>query len=476
MKEQKNIDRLFQEKFKDYEATPSDKVWAGIVDKQKKRRTVIPLWLQLGGAAAVLALLILAGNFIFTPADTPDAEIVLEETKTLEDNNNIEITNTSEKNTAVATSEEESAETREQNNPHSNRSSVINTETSKTVAQTSQNEKADAGNNTATSKPTQPVVTDTTSSYGIAQSNQNNNANPLQQQNTAAENQANAIAATENVSKDDRLPAEETKSLQEIADAQKEDAIADAEVEDPKSKTDTRWGITPMVAPVYYNSFGGSGIASEFADNKKSGDVNFSYGVQVSYAVTNKLTVRSGINKVDLGYRTEQINFAPTIQARSISSIDYNQSSQLIQIADGNKSLASSAAEFANNSTVAGTSINNALHQELGYIEVPFEAEYALLDRKVGIQVIGGFSTLFLNNNSISLEESNSVSRLGASNSLNNTSFSTNVGLGLDYKFTDRIQFNLEPMFKYQLNAYTKTVSDFRPYYLGLYTGLSIKF
>ena len=94
----------------------------------------------------------------------------------------------------------------------------------------------------------------------------------------------------------------------------------------------------------------------------------------------------------------------------------------------------------------------------------------------MGIQVIGGFSTLFLNNNSISLEESNSVSRLGASNSLNNTSFSTNVGLGLDYKFTDRIQFNLEPMFKYQLNAYTKTVSDFRPYYLGLYTGLSIKF
>ena len=101
MKEQKNIDRLFQEKFKDYEATPSDKVWAGIVDKQKKRHTVIPLWLQLGGAAAVLSLLILAGNFIFTPADTPDAEVVLEETKTSEDNNSIEITNTSEKNWKV---------------------------------------------------------------------------------------------------------------------------------------------------------------------------------------------------------------------------------------------------------------------------------------------------------------------------------------------------------------------------------------
>lgn len=66
MKEQKNIDRLFQEKFKDFEAMPDDKVWAGIVDKQQKKRAIIPLWLQLSGAAAILALIFIAGNFIFS--------------------------------------------------------------------------------------------------------------------------------------------------------------------------------------------------------------------------------------------------------------------------------------------------------------------------------------------------------------------------------------------------------------------------
>jgi len=39
MKEKKNIDRLFQEKFKNFEAHPSDRVWAGIAQNQKKLRS-----------------------------------------------------------------------------------------------------------------------------------------------------------------------------------------------------------------------------------------------------------------------------------------------------------------------------------------------------------------------------------------------------------------------------------------------------
>lgn len=70
MKEQKNIDRLFQERFKDFEAHPSPEVWAKIKDRldQKKKRKVIPLWWKLGGAAALLALLFFVGNLYFAPS------------------------------------------------------------------------------------------------------------------------------------------------------------------------------------------------------------------------------------------------------------------------------------------------------------------------------------------------------------------------------------------------------------------------
>ena len=479
MKEQKNIDRLFQEKFKDFEAMPDDKVWAGIVDKQQKKRAIIPLWLQLSGAAAVLALILLAGNLVFSTSDAQDVEVVLEKTETPEQEQRTPKTIEQTANNDVVSSVEKSTEDSNLQKKAESNSSTKATIVASTSATEANQGKSKASNTTQNRNTSESKKSGSTAaSTGIATADQGNDANATQDDNTSnTEQNTTAIAATENESQENTA-ADELPSLEEIANAQnEEEALADTETSNTASQNTSRWGITPMVAPVYYNSFGGSGIAAEFADNKKSGDVNFSYGVQVSYAINDRLTVRSGVNKVDLGYRTEQVNFAPSIQGQSISSIDYNQNSQLIQVADANKSLASSAAEFASNASVAGTSINNALRQELGYIEVPFEAEYALLNRKFGIQVIGGFSTLFLNDNSISLEENNNlVSRIGSSNSLNNTSFSTNVGLGLDYKFTPHIQFNLEPMFKYQLNAYTKSVSDFRPYYLGLYTGLSIRF
>ena len=37
MKQKKNIDRLFQEKFKNFEAHPSDQVWQNIVAAKKKK-------------------------------------------------------------------------------------------------------------------------------------------------------------------------------------------------------------------------------------------------------------------------------------------------------------------------------------------------------------------------------------------------------------------------------------------------------
>jgi len=458
---------------------PDDKVWAGIVDKQQKKRAIIPLWLQLSGAAAILALIFMAGNFIFSTSDAQDVEVVLEETETPEQEQRTPKTIEKTPDNAVVSSEEKSTEDSNSQKKAESNSSTKATAVASTSAKEANQGKSKASNTTQNRNTSESKKSGSTAaSTGIATADQGNDANATQDDKTSnTEQNTTAIAATENESQENAA-ADELPSLEEIANAQnEEEALADTETINTASQDASRWGITPMVAPVYYNSFGGSGIAAEFADNKKSGDVNFSYGVQVSYAINDRLTVRSGVNKVNLGYRTEQVNFAPSIQGQSISSIDYNQNSQLIQVADANKSLASSAAEFASNASVAGTSINNALRQELGYIEVPFEAEYALLNRKFGIQVIGGFSTLFLNDNSISLEENNNlVSRIGSSNSLNNTSFSTNVGLGLDYKFTPHIQFNLEPMFKYQLNAYTKSVSDFRPYYLGLYTGLSIRF
>jgi hypothetical protein len=59
MSDKKHIDRLFQEKLKNFEATPNDAVWDSIentLHQKKRKRRVIPLWWQIAGVAAILTL------------------------------------------------------------------------------------------------------------------------------------------------------------------------------------------------------------------------------------------------------------------------------------------------------------------------------------------------------------------------------------------------------------------------------------
>ena len=117
-----------------------------------------------------------------------------------------------------------------------------------------------------------------------------------------------------------------------------------------------------------------------------------------------------------------------------------------------------------------------AIDQQFGFIEVPLEIEYAVINKKIGINVIGGFSTFFVDKNDIySVIDGNST-RIGEANNINNMSYSANFGLGINYNFSSKLKLNLEPMFKYQINTFTNSSGDFQPYFIGLYTGFSFKF
>ena len=75
MSDKKHIDRLFQEKFKDFEAKPNANVWAGIQSKmeqpKEKSKTILPLWLRFAGIAAVLVILFTVGNLVFNNENIP---------------------------------------------------------------------------------------------------------------------------------------------------------------------------------------------------------------------------------------------------------------------------------------------------------------------------------------------------------------------------------------------------------------------
>ena len=212
--------------------------------------------------------------------------------------------------------------------------------------------------------------------------------------------------------------------------------------------------------------------------NSKSGNVNLSYGLRVSYDINKKLSIRSGLQRVDYGYDTNDISFSASLTASTndqIDNINYASTSRNLVVRnmeDNKRSEQEISLEFvAQNPARDGRMI-----QDFGYIEFPLEVNYALLDQKFGIRVIGGFSSLFLVSNSVVLEANGNTVEMGEANNINDLNLSTNIGFGLNYKFSPTLQLNLEPMFKYQLNTFTQTAGNFQPFSVGIYTGLNFKF
>jgi hypothetical protein len=71
----------------------------------------------------------------------------------------------------------------------------------------------------------------------------------------------------------------------------------------------------------------GSCIGEAFKDNAKSSAFNVSYGVLVGYNVAPKITVRTGVYRVNKSYTTQEINHGFDVQVLSSSSFQFDRQS-----------------------------------------------------------------------------------------------------------------------------------------------------
>ncbi len=514
MKEKKNIDNIFKEGFNNFEATPSPRVWENIqaqLEKEKKERKVIPLWVRLGGVAAIIALLLSVGNWIYNPSDlnTPsisDENVIKTEKKQQENNSEIvkeanEPQVASEENTFENESSEEVNSSKNKGETKSVNKSQINSseKAGRTVIASTHSEKKNSKEKTTPKNDflekkiskgnlNEDVAISKNSSEKINPNKtaKDANGNIIKTEKDIFETKKEGIAANEKTTKDsaeknivktETEVAKESQNKKSIFDAiaeENEDIIVE---KTKKQKPEHRWIVAPNVAPVYYSSLGnGSSIDPSFADNPQKGDVNMSYGVQVSYALNNRLSVRTGVNNVDLSYSTSGIEVGTGPVAVALRSVDYGSRQVVVTAADKGAFANANSSNGFGNITPKSTQGDTRLIQNINYYEVPVELKYAIINNKVGVNLIGGLSTLLLGNNEISVKADNFNTVLGDANNLSSVSFSTNVGLGLDYKVSKKFTFNIEPMFKYQLNPYTDSSVNFKPYYLGVYSGLSFKF
>lgn len=530
MKEKKHIDRLFQEHFKDFEVQPDDAVWDNIQEKlneKKKKRRVIPIWWRYAGVAALLLLLLTIGSSLFNDDNTEQITPQIVDTEKTDEDNPVDATpqnpSSDDKNNVIA-SDKTDSETHDVKNgankapaincvdetnknivPKKQSSSVANTKvikdplqktfktktaskgnnpaiitykdhiTKTEVANNKDSEKTLETKNTSDNKTTGNITTDKGISDNTNTSIASNKANTDTQDKTHVSTTEHTVTkVAENNTK------EEKQSI--------EDAIQQNKSLLEEEKTEVaglnKWSIAPNVAPVYFSSLGkGSTIGSDFNENSKSGEVNMSFGINASYAINKRLTVRSGINRVNLGYNTNDVVVFSSANASASTKTLHTLSSNVVDnmaetttVSAGENIAIMSAATLKSNNIAALETTNTSINQSFGFIEVPLELQYAVSNKRLGVNVIGGFSSLFLNNYESSSVVEGQRTRLRENDNINNTSYSANFGLGVNYKVTEKINLNLEPMFKYQINTFRNTSGDFQPFFIGVYTGFGIKF
>ena len=586
-KENKNIERLFQEKFKDFEVSPPDFVWENIKEKlnpKEKKRRVIPFWFKTAGIAASFVAIVsvvfynMNNDFKNTNPNNNNAVVNSETNKESNTSNqkvngsnsaNSSETNINQNNSNTNSLTNSSLTNETENNTKTNNSLVNNNSTNngsklqpdsklnkkgslqngniyksnanfvsntkkqnktsksiknKTSFNTSNSDIAANGNNGNKINNRKKSTTEITdfnsiqnknSNSGIADvnpfnSNQNNSIlgntdfnavknntsnssvsdiNNLNSSTISSKNNTNVIVENglenSNTTNSTAIAAVEEVKIDTITLATvileenpMEKLLREKEtkkVADEKEKW-SKWAVNSYVSPIFFNSFtNGSPLSDEFATNEKTFNTSTSYGVGVAYNINKRLAVKTGISNLNLDYDTENIAFYSSFEDQSKianTNIERNANGKFLVLRH-EKDASKDAVE--NLGIQSNQNLGN-LNQRTQYIEVPIEMSYAILNKKIGVAIRGGMSTLFLTENEVSIKAADGNMQIGKASNLNDVHFSSNVGLGFSYNFMKNFQLNVEPTLKYQINTFNKNAEDFTPYVIGVNTGISYKF
>jgi hypothetical protein len=495
--EPKNIDRLFQEKLKDFELTPNPAVWnkieTSLVQTKKKRRAVV--WFRFAGVAAValLGVFIYNNNSTFTSNETEIIEkiitdteptftkpVLIEEGLTDELLNEKLPVNTTPESIANApkiskkafqktitnesTKEEIAATKNKKNISIANKSPIV--ENAKTIFEEI-NERTEYNSKTEDVAiiNKKKILIEEQEKQNIVNAIEEETNNPIIKDSRTVFEEIND-SIVESSRTENNAFFNKPKKLKE---KKKLDLAKVVEENDEEQLKTHSWIIAPTVSQLFSSTMSSnSSIDERLNDATKKGNNSTSFGFKVAYRTSKKWQFQTGIHKLELAQTTQDIRLASTVNASAISNSTFSTKVS--------EALSSGDQSFSPGNSVDLVSKEEGdINQTYGYIEVPFEAKYALMQsKKLEFHLVGGLSTLFLTKNNLQVESSTFSYSAGEANNLNKVNFTVNFGSNVEYHFHQKWYFDISPMIKFQTNTFD-TKSN-RPYFFGIYTGFNYKF
>ena len=260
------------------------------------------------------------------------------------------------------------------------------------------------------------------------------------------------------------------------------------------SKGPNRWSISALFAPTYQSRItSGENEAVSRAMAAEQNIVNYSGGLALSYKINRRFSIQSGLYYSTIGKELTGINaysgFGQQNNAKgnpvfAVTTSDgtIRTSNSDIFLKDG---LAADRIQTYYNNNVFDpvkeslTYLDNSVRQNFSYLELPVILRYKVIDRALDFNIIGGVSSNLLVNNSVYASADGSKTQVGTTEGLNLITFSSSLGMGMEYSFANNLSLNLEPTFRYYISPFNDIDipgMKIHPYSFGVFSGITYKF
>ena len=469
------------------EVTPPPDVWANVekhLDK-KRRGGVIYIWSAL---AAGIALLIGIETYLrsdfrlntkevkhnITASAPAKPAIAQPETKSI--NNN-------QKNNNTLTSLSFA-----KNNLHQD---VTNSANAKPVSNDKEVESGNSSNvasiePTINKQETEVTETQTESVSQVANNNQANVSKPVFLM---------PLGARLNASAKPHLITQPEKP-QETAPALQIEPLTPELADNTETKKEQRWSIMGQAAPLY--SYRSSNQSNTSGQNQEKGLIAYAGGIKIDYKTSRRLSIQAGMFYSVMGQVIDNVSISSYQSSQSMVTVGYTSNNFIVNTSNSlgpiSKTSNSGKMSADPNNFFYGTNTNNrssnvvlsdnltttkqgSIVQEMKFIELPLLARYKIIDKKIGVHLLGGIGTSILVNNSATLKQDGNSESLGKTQYLNPINLNSTLGFGINYILGRNLDLSIEPTYKFYLNSIsTSDNNDFRPYSFGLFTGIVYKF
>ncbi|MBN2775449.1 MAG: outer membrane beta-barrel protein, partial [Prolixibacteraceae bacterium] len=263
------------------------------------------------------------------------------------------------------------------------------------------------------------------------------------------------------------------------------------------NKIENKWKVGFSISPGYssQNSSHSEVYSKNMTYSNKEGTSDINGGFSVEYKAAKRLSIESGIYYSQNGQQSGNsplfFNDQFFASSEKESAVDYFNTP--VEISDGKMLMNSTAGIIVFDGTPENAELSanfdrnggysNALltesefSQVFDFIEIPVLLKYNIIDKKIAVDLIGGLSANWVVGNNAYIGEGSDREYIGKTSDISALNYSGTFGFGVDYALSKKLSVSVEPRFNYFLNSINKSSAvNYKPYRMGIYTGINYNF